>query len=161
MDTTDLLSVIQEQQKNGAEGSPSSTGQPGQGQGLASGGASASSGSSGKPKKGDTFRISLELYKEGVKIPDIATRRGLARTTVEGHLASFIPTGEIDVSELVSENKVAHIVRGVIEKSGISTLTPLKQALGDDYSFAEIRSVLKYLEFRSLTTANAGIPGSP
>lgn len=142
MDTTDLLSVIQEQQKNGAEGSPSPAGQ-----GQSAGG--GVSGGSGKPKKGDTFRISLELYKEGVKISDIAARRGLARTTIEGHLASFIPTGEIDISELVPADKVAQIV-GEIEKSGLNTLTSLKQAMGDDYSFAEIRSVLKYLEFKKL-----------
>jgi hypothetical protein len=128
--------------------------------------------SGGKPKKGDTRRISLELYKEGKTITDIASRRGLARTTVEGHLASFIPTGEIDIKELVPDDKIAAII-AAIEKNGTSgtaagnvthdlppSLTALKMALGDDHSFGEIRAVMKYLELLNVGS-NAGRPGLP
>jgi Helix-turn-helix domain/PIF1-like helicase len=138
VDATDLLSVLHEQQKSNVD--PSGL------QELKGGGGEPKIG---KPKKGDTARISLELFKEGRTIPDIAARRGLAKTTIEGHLAAYIPTGEIDIKELVAEHKMGPILE-IIEKSGLSSLTPLKEALGDDYSFAEIRSVLKYMEYKKL-----------
>ena len=96
-----------------------------------------------KKEKGSTHRISLQLYKEGTPIPEIAARRSLTRSTVESHLACFIPTGEIDIKELVPEHKIAPILT-VIREIGGSTLGPMKSRLGNDYSFGEIRAVLYY-----------------
>lgn len=132
MDTTNLLSVLQEQKKNNdailpGEGSvPSIT---------------------ARPQKGDTHRISLGLFKEGVTIPEIAARRGMAKTTIEGHLASFIATGEIDIKELLPENKIAAI-HSAIEEIGGSSLTPIKAKLGEDYSYGEIKAVMNHLSHK-------------
>jgi hypothetical protein len=101
------------------------------------------SGSSRKPQRGDSNRISLGLYKEGIPIAEIAARRGMAITTVESHLASFIPSGEIDIKELVPEHKLEPIL-SVIREIGGSALGPMKSKLGPDYSFGEIRAVLIY-----------------
>jgi len=46
-----------------------------------------------KPQKGDSNRISLDLYKEGMPIQEIASRRKLTVSTVETHLTSFISPG--------------------------------------------------------------------
>jgi hypothetical protein len=100
-----------------------------------------------KNEKGNTHRISLQLYKEGIPIPEIAARRSLTRSTVESHLASFIPTGEIDITELVPEHKIAPILT-LIRELGGSALGPMKSRLGDDYSFGEIRAVLHYSKQR-------------
>jgi uncharacterized protein YpbB len=97
-----------------------------------------------KPHKGDSHRISLRLYKEGVAIPEIATRRGMNATTVESHLASFISTGEIDIKELVPEDKMDRITAAIREIGG-SALGPIKSKLGDSCSFGEIRAVMSYL----------------
>ncbi|HEV3325542.1 MAG TPA: helix-turn-helix domain-containing protein [Puia sp.] len=102
----------------------------------------------GRPQKGNTHRISLRLYKEGIPVAEIATRRGLTATTVESHLASFIPSGEIDVKELVPEHKIAPIL-AAIRETGSSTLGPLKSRLGNDYSFGEIRAVLSHFKHTS------------
>ncbi len=99
--------------------------------------------SSGKPAKGETNRISLGMFKEGVPIAEIASRRSLTTTTVESHLASFIASGEIDIKQLVPENKIKAIL-DVIQQIGGSALGPFKSRLGDDYSFGEIRAVLHY-----------------
>jgi len=96
-----------------------------------------------KNEKGNTHRISLQLYKKGIPIPEIAERRGLTRSTVESHLASFISTGEIDIKDLVPEHKIAPILT-VIREMGDSTLGLIKRRLGEDYSFGEIRAVLHY-----------------
>jgi uncharacterized protein YpbB len=95
------------------------------------------------PEKGNTRRISLQLHREGIPIREIAARRNLAAGTIESHLASFIPTGEIDIKELVPEHKIAPILT-VIREIGGSALGPMKSRLGENYSFGEIRAVLHY-----------------
>jgi len=98
---------------------------------------------SGKPQKGDTQRTSLRLYKEGISISDIATQRGLSPGTIEGHLTSFIPTGEIEVTELVPEDKIQTIL-SAIRSVGGSAPGPIKSRLGEGYSFGEIRAVMTW-----------------
>jgi hypothetical protein len=110
---------------------------------------------SAKPQKGESPRITLQLYKEGHSIADIATQRSMAITTVEGHLASFIPTGEIDIHQLVPKEKIAPIL-SVIREIGGSALGPMKSKLGPDYSFGEIKAVLSYS--RSLGAAPEATP---
>jgi len=97
----------------------------------------------GKPQKGDTNRTTLRLYREGVPVADIATQRGLSLSTIEGHLASFIPTGEIDVKELVPEKKIPTILSAIRSVGGAS-IGPIKSQLGDGYSFGEIRAVMAW-----------------
>ena len=98
----------------------------------------------GKAPKGETHRISLHLYKAGIPIAEIASRRGLALNTVEGHLASFISTGEIDIKELVPEHKIEFIRVALLELGDDTKLGPVKARLGDDYSFGEIRAVQQH-----------------
>ena len=99
----------------------------------------------GKPQKGDSHRISLGMYKEGIPIQEIASRRGLTMSTVETHLASFIFTGEIAIGDLVPEHKIPPILSAIKELGG-AALGPIRGRLGDDYSFGEIRAVLTHLK---------------
>jgi hypothetical protein len=114
----------------------------------------ASSMASGKPQKGESPRITLQLFKEGLSVADIAARRSMALTTVEGHLASFILTGEIDVRQLVAEQKIAPIL-SVIREIGGSTLGAIKGKLGSDYSFGEIKAVLSYSRSLTIQSVNS------
>lgn len=96
---------------------------------------------SGKTPKGETHRITLHLYKAGIPVAEIAAKRNLAATTVEGHLASFIPTGEIELKELVPEEKI-EAIRTAIRELGNTTINAIKSKLGENYTFGEIRAVL-------------------
>ncbi|MFT3701118.1 MAG: helix-turn-helix domain-containing protein [Agriterribacter sp.] len=99
---------------------------------------------SGKPKKGDTQRMSLAMFKEGKDIVTIASLRGFAISTIEGHLASFIPTNEINITDLVSLDKVK-IIQKAIEQVGGNNTTPIREHLSNNYSHGEIRAVMIYL----------------
>lgn len=92
---------------------------------------------------GDSRRISLQMFREGKSIKEIAATRKFVDSTIEGHLASFLHTGEVDIYELVPEQKVAVILEAVKEIGGNSTL-PIKERLGETYSFGEIRMVMNY-----------------
>jgi uncharacterized protein YpbB len=107
-----------------------------------------------KPQKGESNRMSLQLFKEGKSIPEIATIRELAASTIESHLASFIKTGEVDVQDLVTENKIAVILETVSALNlQTSATTPVKEKLGDEYSHSEIRAVLYYREWLQVSKA--------
>ncbi|GAA4324188.1 DNA helicase RecQ [Mucilaginibacter gynuensis] len=95
-------------------------------------------------KVNDTKKESLNLYRAGKTIPEIAKDRGLSPTTVEGHLAFFVQTGEMNVSEIVVESKIPAI-KDAIESYGQERLAPLKEVLGDDYSYGEIKAVISWL----------------
>jgi hypothetical protein len=99
-----------------------------------------------KPKKGDTQRMSLEMFKEGKTIADIATLRGLTTGTIEGHLSRFIPIGEIMITDILSEEKIA-VIAEAIEKSDGNNTTIIRTALNNEYSHGEIRAVMVYLDY--------------
>jgi uncharacterized protein YpbB len=107
-----------------------------------------------KTQKGDSNRISLQLFKEGKNIAEIANLRQLAPSTIETHLASFIRTGEVDVKELVAENKITVILEAIKALNLQTAATnPVKEKLGDAYSYGEIRAVLYYREWLQASKA--------
>lgn len=98
-----------------------------------------------KPQKGDSQRISLQLHKEGKTIAEIASIRNLAVGTVETHLANFISTGEVDPLLLVSQEKLDTIT-GLLEAQPEMSSWAIRQSLGEDFSYADIRVGLKHFE---------------
>ncbi|HRO46429.1 helix-turn-helix domain-containing protein [Agriterribacter sp.] len=112
--------------------------------------AAAETSITAKAKKGDTQRMSLELFMEGKSIAEIAQLRELTTGTIEGHLSRFIPTGEIKITDILSEEKIAAICKAIEETGAGFATSPVKEKLGDAYSHGEIRAVITYL--------NAGEP---
>jgi ATP-dependent DNA helicase RecQ len=96
-------------------------------------------------RESDTKQQSFELYKQGKSVSEIAAIRGCSPTTVEGHLAFYVQTGKLRLDELMHKNKVDTILAAV-EKVGGTRLTPIKEVLGDGYSFGEIKYVMAYIE---------------
>ncbi len=97
-----------------------------------------------KKKRGETKRISLDLYKKGKSIEEIALERELNENTIFGHLASFIPSGEIKITDLISEEHYNELKKA-IPKHSFENLSDLKHQLDDKYSYGEIRLVLDEL----------------
>lgn len=100
-----------------------------------------------KEKKPDTKKISFELFKSGKNIEEIAIERGLSPVTIEGHLAHYAGTGEIDILQFVAPEKIELITEYFISTEDYR-LGPAKEVLGDDVSWTELRFVLKHLEFK-------------
>ena len=95
-----------------------------------------------KQSKPNTKEASFNLYKEGKSAFEIAKERGFAITTIEGHLAHYVSLGMIPVSQFVSKEKFEKIIEYSKKIEGDNLLTTLKQQLGDDYSYSEIRFTL-------------------
>jgi PIF1-like helicase/Helix-turn-helix domain/Helicase len=91
-------------------------------------------------KKESSARVSLGLFRNGASIEEICNTRELTRSTIMGHLLSFIPTGETKAEELMSGEKFDAIAE-VIRRPDFSGLRFAKDQLGEDFSFDEIRAV--------------------
>ncbi len=92
----------------------------------------------------DTKLASYRLHQQGLRIQDIAERRGLKPSTIEGHLAHYIGTGELAIAALIDDDKRARI-EAVLAETGTEQLGAAKQALGDDCSYGELKMVLAHL----------------
>jgi hypothetical protein len=96
--------------------------------------------------KPDTKLESLKLYKEGKSVAEIASARNLAVSTIESHLAYYVKTGEISIDELVSREKIVLIEPALNSFDG--SFAPIKERLGNDVSYGEIKLVMAYKEFQ-------------
>ena len=90
--------------------------------------------------KTDTKLISLQHYKSGNSIKEIAELRSLTEGTIQSHLANYIPSGEIKLDELVPSSKIS-LIEAAIKSTSDQDLTSLKRLLGDEISYEEIRLV--------------------
>ena len=94
-----------------------------------------------KEKKIPSSTQSFMLFKQGQSVEEIAKARGLSISTVWEHISSHYGEEGFDMDRLVSKNKAA-VIRKKLQEMGPDTgLKPVKEALGDDYSYDEIRLV--------------------
>jgi len=99
-----------------------------------------------KKVKEDTKKISLDLFKEGKSVTQIAELRNLSATTIESHLAYYVGKGEIPVNSFVTQEK-ADIIASHFEGSDDLKLGSVKEALGEKVTWSEIRFVANHIEF--------------
>ena len=99
-----------------------------------------------RPKKdqtgADTYSTSLDMFKSGLDIGEIAQARGIARSTVEAHLTRFLETGEIVLEDIVDQDKIETIRTAILRSETGGAVAPVKELLGDNYSYGEIRAVM-------------------
>lgn len=99
-----------------------------------------------KKIKEETKKISYDLFREGKGVSQIAEERKLNVTTIEGHLAHYVGTGEIPVNKFVSQEKT-ELIAGHFDGNEELKIGPVKVALGDKVSWSDIRFVINHLMF--------------
>lgn len=92
-------------------------------------------------EKVSSAKETFVLYQKNPDIEKIAEIRGLAISTIESHLIEFVKSGELKVEQVVEPEKIREI-SAIIEKTGASSSSFLKSALGENYSYNEIRAVV-------------------
>jgi len=92
-----------------------------------------------------TRQLTLDLYRQGRSIKEIARERNLKSSTIISHLAELIEAGEaIDVEELIQPEHY-EVIADALQRAGGDTLRPVKDVLGDEYSYEEIRLVRAWM----------------
>lgn len=97
-----------------------------------------------KPAVSSTMSATLELFNEGMTVEEIAVRRNLSLNTIESHLAAFVGAGELDVRKMVPAGKLATILDTIKTTGQTIASKPIKDILGDDFSYGEIKMALEY-----------------
>ncbi len=90
--------------------------------------------------KEDTIDITLQLLSEGKNIDLIARERNLTVSTISNHIAKLIAKNKISVYDFISEDKYQQI-KEKISTIDAKELKVLKEALGDSFSYDEIKFV--------------------
>ena len=98
-----------------------------------------------KKEKIDTKKITFDLYKEGKTIEQIAKERKMVTMTIEGHLAHYAGLGMVDLKQFVDEEKMKNIIT-VAKTLDTYLFGPIKQSLGDEYTYSEIRFAMAYYQ---------------
>jgi len=97
---------------------------------------------------------SFELFKNGKTVAEIAAMRNLVPGTIENHLTHYISTGELDVHQLISPEKLNSILK-VVSETGAEALNPIKEKMGDDITYSEIKTALAYHQWMNRDTADS------
>ena len=92
------------------------------------------------------MRETLSMLKKGTKASEIAGKRGLTLGTIEAHIAQLIKAGDIHISQCMEEDKIDNIVSVIREIKAVS-LQPVKERLGDHFTYGEIRAVMNHLQY--------------
>jgi ATP-dependent DNA helicase RecQ len=80
------------------------------------------------------------MFKEGNSIEEIAEIRKFSPSTIEGHLSEYVRRGLLEVESVIDKNKVKIIREFMLENPDLKGTT-LKEALGEEYSYGEIRMI--------------------
>lgn len=76
-------------------------------------------------KKLNTFEYSYWLYNQGNTIGQIAEKRRLNQSTIEGHLARYVASGDIDVHEFVDGDTLKKVEAYCMEHPEEKALKPI------------------------------------
>lgn len=106
-----------------------------------------------KPEKKPTTEITLELYRQGKSVSEIAEIRGLVRSTITGHLLKTLP--DQDLEEYVWKNideELRQRVKAYLDNTPIlpNTISGVREAIGGDPAWDDIRFLLRFYH-RELT----------
>lgn len=105
----------------------------------------AAAGVPAKREKGGTYEETLRLFKAGYGISEISEMRRLSAETVKTHLCRYVAGGEVEAEQLMDVDKLPEIIR-LVEQKGTASLREIKEVLGDDYSYDDIRVAIAHME---------------
>ena len=91
---------------------------------------------------GTTHALTLQLLRQGLSVPEIARERGVSSQTVIAHVERIVKSGEtVDITPSLPSPERVEQIRTALQQADDERLAPVKELLGDDYSYDEIRLV--------------------
>lgn len=93
-------------------------------------------------KKLSTFECSYRLYNQGNTIEQIAEKRGLNQSTIEGHLARYVASGDIDVHEFVDGDTLQKVEAYCMEHPEEKALKPIFEHFDAKIPYSVLRMAI-------------------
>ncbi|MDT0649002.1 DNA helicase RecQ [Autumnicola edwardsiae] len=98
-------------------------------------------------KKGNTHKITEELYKEGLSVEEIAKKRNLANTTIFSHLLKLYKDGEnIDLHQFVSKADLEAIKKAKKDLDNPGSLKTYFEHFEEAIGYETLKVALRILE---------------
>lgn len=91
-----------------------------------------------------TQQASFDLFDAGSTVAEVAAARGLAASTIEGHLAHFVGNGALSLERLISREKAQAGVDFFMAADALA-LSPAKDHFGERYSYGELKMIVQHL----------------
>ena len=92
-------------------------------------------------KKRSSEYLTLEMLEQGMDLDEITLKRNLSLNTIYLHIEKLILSGEnIQIETLIKKEKIESISSTILDL-GLEALKPIKEKLGDNFSYGEIRLV--------------------
>ncbi|MCZ6693687.1 MAG: helix-turn-helix domain-containing protein [Bacteroidetes bacterium] len=98
-------------------------------------------------RAGETHRETLQLFREGKSVVEIAKIRNLSPTTIETHLAHWVKNGQIGIEQLMLREVIKKIKKAIVDY-GQEGLKPIKEKLPEEITYGQIRLVYSDLKWR-------------
>jgi len=93
-----------------------------------------------KEIKKSTYEVTLEMIENGLELEAIARERQLGLSTIQGHAAQLIQQEKIDVTAVLSHERIKEI-EALLEGKETMSLGKIKEELGDSVSYGELKMV--------------------
>ena len=89
---------------------------------------------------GSTYRETKELVLKKMSMEKMASIRGLAAGTIAAHIEKLVSAGEnLDIDYLRPAPERFVTIKDAFQQSGGFSLTPVREMLGEHFSYEEIR----------------------
>lgn len=104
-----------------------------------------------KPKrqKGETQRITLELWNEGKSVLEIARERNLVMGTIKSHMSKWIKEGKVDIEKLMDMEKVKTAWK-CIEDNPDKSSAEIREIIPFNIDYSELAMVRNWAYFTGL-----------
>lgn len=92
-----------------------------------------------------TYHISLQLFKEGHSLQEIANKRDMTLSTIETHITKWIMSKDIDIHQVMSEERANQLSPFFDSKKQL-TLKTLKEDIPFETSYTELKFLLAFYQ---------------
>ena len=100
--------------------------------------------------EGSTYDRTKQLLAQGLSLDEVAHRRGLSKSTIMGHIDRLVQAGEaLDLLPYLPPPERMRRIEHALNEYGYDNLAPVKEALGEDYTYGDLRLVRAYMRQRT------------
>ena len=97
-------------------------------------------------REGSTYQQTREMLEQGMSVEQVAKRRGLRESRIVYHLERLMEAGEeIDLRPMLPAPARVEAIRRAFEKTGATFPSPVKEWLGGEFFFHEVKLVWLFL----------------
>jgi ATP-dependent DNA helicase RecQ len=102
---------------------------------------------SAKPSKLNTLDETLNLYRLGFSLEEIAVKRALSSTTINSHIAQLYVKGDIDsISNLIKEVEIHRVLEAVRTIGKTDRLRDIFELLNGELDYSKIRLAIAHID---------------